>query len=91
MNVLTTWQSPREASGEAGNAVSLRVSLRASRVVIPTRWINGNVSENLSSIDSFVYRLVTTRYDYSSRSPSYFSIREPLHKNSVLFLEIVSL
>jgi hypothetical protein len=43
MNVLTTWQSPQEVSGEAGNAVSLRVSLRASRVVIPTRWINGMV------------------------------------------------
>jgi hypothetical protein len=43
MSVLTTWQSPQEASGEAGNAVSLRVSLGASRVVIPTRWINGMV------------------------------------------------
>jgi hypothetical protein len=43
MNAFTTWQSPQEASGEAGNAVSLRVSLCTSRVVIPKRWINGMV------------------------------------------------
>jgi hypothetical protein len=43
MNVLTTWQSPQEASGEAGNAVSLRVRLCANRVVVPKRWINGMV------------------------------------------------
>jgi hypothetical protein len=53
MHVLTTWQSPKETSRRAGNAVSLKVRLCANHVVVSERWINGmiffsrNESENV--------------------------------------------
>jgi hypothetical protein len=43
MHVLTTWQSPKETSRRAGNAVSLKVRLCASHVVVSERWINGMI------------------------------------------------
>jgi len=43
MHVLTTWQPPQEASSQAGNAVSLKISLSARNFVTPVRWINGMV------------------------------------------------
>jgi hypothetical protein len=54
MHVLTTWQPPRRGINEVGNAVSLKISLRANRIVSPLRWIDGMVFFSSKDIDAVI-------------------------------------